>query len=44
MYTDSFILNATNVGLYAYNIDIKLIPFEIRLIHKHTPTNLDSQY
>ena len=30
---------STGCNVYAYNIDIKLIPFEICLIHK--PTHLD---
>ena len=40
MYSDSFILTTTliykNTGYneYAYNFDIKLIPFETCLIHK----------
>ena len=40
MYSDSFILTA-GCNEYAYKVDIKLIPFEICLIHK--PTDLDSE-
>ena len=38
MYSDSFILTHYTTVIYKYNLNIKLIPFEICLIHK--PTHL----